>query len=143
MVYAGHGPPCSFISARSKPESRPPLRSIPTGTSLSRWRRTAARYNSSSSSCRFSSSFGSRMDSACSYTSVLPALSVFTTSIVPGASFRIPLKIVSGDGVYRKRRKRLSAIGSTSGSESFAARIGRISDPNVNWPSVDLVIDRV
>ena len=31
-------PPLSFISARSDPESRPPLRRIPTGTSLRRCR---------------------------------------------------------------------------------------------------------
>ena len=51
------GPPCSFINARSKPESSPPLRRIPTGTSLSRWRFTAPRYNSRSSSAASFSSF--------------------------------------------------------------------------------------
>ena len=42
----------------------------------------------------------SKMEPACSYTSVLRGISLFSaTSIVPGASFRIPWKIVRGEGV--------------------------------------------
>ena len=40
-VYVGQLSPFRFIKASKSPESRPPLNSKPTGTSLISWRRIA------------------------------------------------------------------------------------------------------
>ena len=122
--------PVRLISATTDAESSPPLRKAPTGTSLARWLFTAS-CNRPATAVRISAS--ARLPSfqhvvgSCQYRRGSRPRS-FTSSTVPGMSFRMPTKAVSGAGTYCRSSSRSSAGRLTSGTSSKAGSSPRTSD---------------
>jgi hypothetical protein len=129
----------SAASATSVEESRPPERSTPTGTSAIRCAETESRRRSRSSSASVAVSVASseRLVSArgfvkrSSRTSWLPCSH---TSTVPGGSFRIPRKIVSGAGTNPNARNASSALTSIVRLTHGAASIAFSSEAKQSMP---------